>query len=212
MKITRFGHSCMLVEENDARLLIDPGSFSAGFETLTNIDAIFVSHEHQDHFTLENLRTIKVNNSDAQIFTNEGVGAILEKENIPFTRVGAGGEFKIAGVSIEIIGSDHACIHHSIPLVRNNGYIIADKFYFPGDALTLPGKRVDFLALPIMAPWMRLEEAIDFAVAVGPKICFPVHDGLLKHLTAYHNIPTNILSKEHIEFRVIPPGGSIELN
>ncbi|MBP9694894.1 MAG: MBL fold metallo-hydrolase [Candidatus Magasanikbacteria bacterium] len=28
MRITKFGHSCLLVEENDVRVLIDPGAFS----------------------------------------------------------------------------------------------------------------------------------------------------------------------------------------
>ena len=33
MRLTKFGQSCLLVEEGGARVLLDPGSFSEGFET-----------------------------------------------------------------------------------------------------------------------------------------------------------------------------------
>ena len=32
MQITRLGHSCLLVEDDNARLLIDPGTYSHGFD------------------------------------------------------------------------------------------------------------------------------------------------------------------------------------
>lgn len=53
MKITYYGHSCFLVEENNSRILFDPyedGSVP-GF-TLPkdmSVDAVYCSHEHADH-------------------------------------------------------------------------------------------------------------------------------------------------------------------
>lgn len=38
MRLTKFGHSCLLVEEGGARVLLDPGSFSEGFEELDGLD------------------------------------------------------------------------------------------------------------------------------------------------------------------------------
>ncbi|HEV3505907.1 MAG TPA: MBL fold metallo-hydrolase, partial [Actinomycetes bacterium] len=32
MRLTKLGHSCLLVEEGGARLLLDPGNLSSGFE------------------------------------------------------------------------------------------------------------------------------------------------------------------------------------
>lgn len=53
MKITYYGHSCFLVEENNSRILFDPyedGSVP-GFTLSKDIcvDAVYCSHEHADH-------------------------------------------------------------------------------------------------------------------------------------------------------------------
>ena len=53
MRLTRFGHSCLLVEEGGARVLLDPGSFSEGFETLEGLTAVCVTHQHVDHVRIE---------------------------------------------------------------------------------------------------------------------------------------------------------------
>jgi hypothetical protein len=37
MKITKYGHACLLVEEGGARFLLDPGSYSSGFEGLADL-------------------------------------------------------------------------------------------------------------------------------------------------------------------------------
>ena len=49
MRITSLGHACLLVETGDQRILIDPGTFSPGFQDLTDLDAIVVTHQHADH-------------------------------------------------------------------------------------------------------------------------------------------------------------------
>lgn len=37
MKITKFGHACLLIEEADARILIGPGTYSSGSEDLWSL-------------------------------------------------------------------------------------------------------------------------------------------------------------------------------
>ena len=48
MRITHLGHAAVLVETDDARVLIDPGNFSTGWHGLTDLDAILVTHQHPD--------------------------------------------------------------------------------------------------------------------------------------------------------------------
>src|SRR5689334_19947363 len=55
MRITHLGHACLLVESDDVRVLVDPGTFSRGFEQLTDLDAIVVTHQHPDHVDVERL-------------------------------------------------------------------------------------------------------------------------------------------------------------
>ena len=40
MKITKYGHSCLRVVDGSANILIDPGTFSTGFEGLTDLTAV----------------------------------------------------------------------------------------------------------------------------------------------------------------------------
>ena len=35
MRLQKLGHACLVVEDGSARVLIDPGTFSTGFEELT---------------------------------------------------------------------------------------------------------------------------------------------------------------------------------
>ncbi len=176
MKITKFGHSCILIEEKGVIILIDQGSYSTSQNQVKNIDFVFITHEHFDHYCLENLKEILKNNPQVKIITNKSVGALSQKENISFCEVGDDKNFNSTGVSIEGIGKDHALIYPSIPIIQNTGCLIANKFFYSGDALIDPLKKVEILALPIAAPWMRLSEAIDYALKINPKICFPVHD------------------------------------
>ena len=55
MKLTHLGHACLLVETDDARLLIDPGTMSA-FEDVRDLDAVLVTHQHADHVDAARLR------------------------------------------------------------------------------------------------------------------------------------------------------------
>jgi hypothetical protein len=53
VQLTHFGHSCVLIDTGAARLLIDPGTFSSGFESLTGLDAVPVTRQHPDHLAVD---------------------------------------------------------------------------------------------------------------------------------------------------------------
>ena len=60
MKITKFGHCCLLIEEGEAQILTDPGNYNDTPE-VENLDAILITHEHSDHFHLDALKAILEN-------------------------------------------------------------------------------------------------------------------------------------------------------
>jgi hypothetical protein len=90
-----------------------------------------------------------------------------------------GDHIVVGPFTFAFFGGEHAIIHPSIPPVTNLGLLINDLLYYPGDSLTRPGVPVDTLALPVGAPWLKLGDAIDFAIDIAPRFIFPTHDAVL---------------------------------
>lgn len=203
MKITKYGHCCVLIEENGVRTLTDPGSFTAAAHAgLTDIDVILYTHEHADHYHLDSLKQLRSNNADVVILCNEGVSALLEAEHIPHTKI-TDGEHEQSGVSFTGISGTHEEIHSSIPRIQNTGFLIAGRMWYPGDAFIDPKQSIEILALPVAGPWMKVSDAIDYAIAIKPKCVFPVHDMIL-HPQFAAFVPAmvgRIIGTHDIEFR-----------
>lgn len=211
MDITKYGHCCLLVEEKGLRILTDPGCYSRDFSELTEIDVILITHEHADHLHIPALQELLKKNQWARIYTTEFVKGLLDQEGIACKVLLAGQKVTEKGVVIEAIGEQHALIHSSIPVSTNVGFFINEQFFYPGDALTIPEKKVSLLALPVAGPWLKISEAIDYALAVKPSICFPVHEGILVQPGMVHRVPGLILEKQGIKWVVLEHGHSVEL-
>lgn len=206
MKITKFGHCCLLIEENGVRILTDPGSYTTVQNEVMNIQVVLITHEHGDHFHIESVKEILKNNPEVSIVTNNSVNELLKKEGITNTKIVEDGEsFEYKGIILKGFGKIHELIHKEWNSVQNTGYMISDKLYYPGDAFYNPNVSVDILALPVSGPWCKIGDAIDFAIAVKPKKYFAVHDvGLNENGKGFTNrVAPQILLKHGIEFVVL---------
>ena len=77
MELTHFGHSCLLAEFGVARLLFDPGTFSHGFEGITGLSAILITHQHPDHADPQRLPALVEANPGAALYADPQTAAQL---------------------------------------------------------------------------------------------------------------------------------------
>lgn len=204
----------MLIEEKGLRILTDPGTYSTAQNDVKDIDIVLITHEHADHLHIDSLKNVIANagSNGLIIITNKGVAKLLDQTGINhYQLLEHGQKIEIKGVEIEGYGEKHADMYKTIIPVVNTGYFIQNKLFYPGDAFTNPHKPVDVLALPIAGPWMKLSEAIDYALEIHPKTAFPVHEGILKQPGTTHRIPGDVLPKHGIKFIILEEGKETEL-
>ncbi|MEI8174351.1 MAG: MBL fold metallo-hydrolase [bacterium] len=209
MKIKKLGHCCLIVEVNGKRIMTDPGSFTIGEQAKeTNIDLILITHEHGDHLHIDSLKKVLVNNTNAVIITNAGVGKLLDEVGIKYEVLINKVSKDFFGVEIEACDYKHEEIFKSFKLVQNTGYFINRKLFYPGDSFQNPLKTVEILALPVAGPWVSIKDAINFALEIKPKICFPVHDGMIKKdkTGSMYGVSNLILSENNIKFKILEDG------
>ncbi len=192
--------------------MTDPGSYSTLQDQEKNIDVILITHEHQDHVHIDSLKKVLGNNPDAHIVTNTSVGKLLDSEQISYTVIDDGKSITLENILVEGYGSKHEEIYEAFGQVENTGYFIDNRLFYPGDAFCNPNRPIEILALPVVAPWMKLKQAIEYALLLKPKVAFPVHDGMLvpTRMGPVHMIPQKILEPAGIEFVVLTEGDEKE--
>lgn len=206
MRITKFGHAAVRIEEGAGALVIDPGGFSEP-ECVDGVGAILITHEHPDHLDPSNLRR-----SDAPIFAGHGVAEALRDTDPEIaervTVVAAGDTFQAAGLTVAAVGEWHHEIHPDIPLIQNTAYLVADSVFHPGDSYTPPPHPVPTLLMPVCAPWLRLADAVDFARGAGSATVLGIHDGLLNENghQIYGGVASRLLDRAGLTFRQLSPG------
>jgi L-ascorbate metabolism protein UlaG (beta-lactamase superfamily) len=112
----------------------------------------------------------------------------------------------VKDVLIEGYGKNHAEIYKTWNMVENTGYFLDNKLFYPGDSFFDPKKKIDILALPVAGPWMKISEAVDYALLLKPRVAFPVHDAILKTPGLGHRLPSKVLPENDIEFKIIEEG------
>ncbi len=181
MRITHLGHSAVLVEVADRRLLLDPGNFSSAWQSLTDLDAVLVTHQHPDHVDPVHLPALLAANPDAELWVEPNV---LTAYDLPRARgIAADQSITLGAVTVAAVGGLHAIIHRDIPQIGNVGLVISaagePTVFQPGDSLAVAPQGIDVLCLPAHGPWAAMKDHIDFGRAVGAPRGFLVHDGLL---------------------------------
>jgi L-ascorbate metabolism protein UlaG (beta-lactamase superfamily) len=104
LRVTWFGHSSMLLELDDVRLLIDPVwderaspltwagpkrfySPTLRLDALPRLDAVLISHDHYDHLGAETVRTLAKLQADVRWVTSREVGPMLRQFGVAADRI-----------------------------------------------------------------------------------------------------------------------------
>lgn len=185
MKISKYLHSCLVFEQDSYKLLFDPGkfSFAEGLvkpEMFADVRGIIITHVHPDHLDPDILKEI-IDVSGAPVYTNEQVGGVLAKHNIPHT-VWTDGVYNLGPFKLEAITVVHELILDN-PLPQMMGFIINDKILHPVDSMEdalLKYKGIELLVMVTMAPFTNELRITEFADKLQPRQILPVHDGYAK--------------------------------
>ncbi|GAA1463460.1 MBL fold metallo-hydrolase [Williamsia maris] len=177
MHLTHYGQSCVLLEHNGTAVLFDPGVLSHGFEQLTGLDAILVTHQDVDHTDLARIGALMTLNPQAMLVADEQSQVIL---GASWRGVASGDMLRVGGLTVRAVGRYHAVVVPGVTPVANVGYIVGDEvhhglLYHPGDALYVPDTPIRVLLAPAGGSWLRLPDGIEFIRDVGAYIVVPIH-------------------------------------
>ena len=211
MKLTKYEHSCLVLDKNGSTLIIDPGSFTLPLTDIMGVVAVVITHEHADHWTPEQLTRILDRNPGARILGPQGVAAAATGFEVEV--VADGDTVEIEPFSLSFYGEKHAIIHSSIPVIDNVGVLVDGELWYGGDSYTVPPVPVNTIAVPIGAPWLKIGDAMDYVLEMKPKRSFPIHDMTLsqagKSMTQDRIRAVTELGGG--EFFVLEPGQSYDL-
>lgn len=172
MKITRYFQSCLLIEDNGVRILIDPsGQEKERLGDFGELDAVFYTHEHPDHFDASMAQDF-VEQGIAPVYANASTAKQIKASK---TVVADGQVFMVEGMKLKAIVLPHCLMVDGSEGPQNTGYVVNDKLFHPGDGKELDGLNIDILAVPLSGPDISLHDAFAFAKQVSAKNVIPIH-------------------------------------
>ena len=173
MKITKFIHSCLLVEMPEPvnrTALFDPGVMSESaldINALLFLDDIIITHNHPDHISIPLLKKLLVKFPKAKITTTAETAKQLKQEGIKSTTEASPG--------IVFFDAPHEDVSPMFPQPEEIGVHFLNLMSHPGDSHSFR-ETMPILALPMTAPWGATVKAVNLALLLKPKHIIPIHD------------------------------------
>lgn len=174
MKITRFPQSCLLIEQDNHKIIIDPGVHflqTHAVDELGGVEAVLYTHQHSDHYDPKIAEALLA--KGVAVYANPSTARLIESDKVNV--VSDGDNFSAGGFKVAARELPHSLLLDGSAGPQNTGYIVNEILFHPGDGKELAGLAVDNLALPITGPDISYLDAINFASQVGAKVVIPIH-------------------------------------
>jgi len=171
MKITKFVHSCLLVETPERVAVFDPGVYSTlSIDALDRLDDIFITHIHADHLDGDLVKDLAAKFPKVRITTTAEIAEQLQAMGV----LQAGTE-PPKGVSLFASPHEHIRPYFPTEPPQEIGVHYLDKLSHPGDSHSFKETKA-ILALPVQAPWGSVVGATRLGLELKPKYIVPIHD------------------------------------
>lgn len=173
MKITKFVHSCLLVEMPEPvnrTALFDPGVMSEAaldVDSLQWLDDIIITHNHGDHLSVPLVKRLVAKFPAVRITATAQAVEQLAAEGITASSQPSAG--------IEFFDAPHESVAPLFPHPENNGVHYLGLLTDPGDSHSFHESKA-VLALPIQAAWGSTVRAVNLAFELKPAYILPIHD------------------------------------
>lgn len=137
MKIKKFPQSCILIESNKTKILVDPGSVKYDEKFLKDwksADAILVTHRHSDHINASAVKALGL-----PVYSTKEVASY--NPDLSINLIKEGDTFKIGKVKIEVVKAIHGYMAPGGEVLENVGFMIDDgktKLYVTSDTIRFP--------------------------------------------------------------------------
>ena len=176
------GHSTIKINKDNKIIYIDPYNISDG---INDADYIFITHNHYDHFSEEDIKKVK-NNETIIIITEDLYTNTLKSgfNGMNIITVKPNENYQVEGIKFSTIPAYNT--NKTFHPKENNwvGYIIeleGSKYYIAGDTdITDENKKVkcDVAFVPVGGTYtMDFKEAAHLINEIKPKIAVPIHYG-----------------------------------
>jgi L-ascorbate metabolism protein UlaG (beta-lactamase superfamily) len=202
MKVTKYPQSCIVLEKDGQRLMIDPGSFvSEKFkaEDLLPVHGILITHEHADHADSDFIKALIEAAGDIPVVGNESTTMTLN--DVVTNTIVDTEELTVAGFRVNAYELPHCKMPDGSDGPQNTGYCIDGIFFHPGDGTELDDLKVQAAAIPIAGPDVSPKDAFTFARQLGIATMIPIH---YDYFTADPEFFASVAEQHGAGFTVIP--------
>ncbi|MBD9098487.1 MBL fold metallo-hydrolase [bacterium] len=225
MQITKYNQSCLLVETNDKRILIDPSNIDYTDvmynKEWVNIDAILITHKHQDHCYGEIIKKI-IERDNCRVYTSTEVDKYNHFDNTIIVKENDIIEI-FPNIKIEVTHAEHGYLtgmrESNNEIIENIGFIIDDgkiRLYTTSDTINFYNDyKCDILCMPFNGNGLTfgIIDGINFAKQINPKLLLPIH---MQHPKGIMNPNIDKLKQEleHncINYKIMKIGEKINFN